>query len=83
MDFWYLPDDQSLLAAAHRAGANLLYLLGEPITFSIHPEDADPFMERLGWDLLETVEAQELEARYVKDDRHIYPAAFLVRARTT
>jgi len=81
MDFWYLLDDHSLLAAAHRAGASLLHLLGEPITFGIHPEDVDTFLDRIGFELLECVEARELEARYVKDDRSIYPGIFLVRAR--
>jgi methyltransferase (TIGR00027 family) len=83
MDFWYLPDDHSLLGAAHRAGANLLYLLGEPITFGIHPEDVGPFIERLGYQAIEIVEATELEARYVKDERRIYPASYLLHARTT
>jgi methyltransferase (TIGR00027 family) len=83
MDFWNLLDDHGLLAAAHRAGANLLQLLGEPITFGIHPEDVGWFLERLGLDLIECVEAKELEARYVKDDRSIYPGTYLVRARVT
>jgi methyltransferase (TIGR00027 family) len=81
MDFWYLLDDHSLLAAAHRAGANLLHLLGEPITFGIHPEDVGWFLERIGLDLIECVEAKELESRYVKDERSIYPGTYLIRAR--
>lgn len=81
MDFWYLLDDHGLLAAAHRAGANLLYLLGEPITFGIHPEDVDHFLRRIGLELIETAEPSDLEARYVKDDRRIYPACYVIRAR--
>ena len=83
MDFWYLLDDHSLLAAAHRASTNLLQLLGEPITFGIHPEDVGSFLERLGLELLEIAGGRDLEARYVKDDRSIYPGMYLVRARAT
>ncbi len=83
MDFWYLLDDPGLTAAAHRAGANLLYFLGEPITFGIHPEDVGAFLARLGLELVEIVEASALESRYVSDDRRIYSAAYLIRASWT
>lgn len=83
MDFWHLLDDHSLFAAAHRAGAQLLHLLGEPVTFGIHPEDVGPFLERRGLVLVETVGGKELEARYVKDERSVYPGVYLARIRFT
>ena len=33
MDFWYLLDSPDVLASAYRMSANLLSLLGEPVTF--------------------------------------------------
>lgn len=80
MDYWFMLDDPTWVATAHRTGPNLLYLLGEPITFGIHPEDVGHFFQRLGLELVETVEAEELERRYVKDDRRVYPAVYVARA---
>lgn len=82
MDYWFMLDDPSWAATAHRTGPNLLYLLGEPITFGIHPEDVAHFFERLGLELVERVEARELEQRYVPDDRRVYPACYVARAIT-
>jgi methyltransferase (TIGR00027 family) len=44
MDLWYLPDEPNLVSSARRWSSNLLSLLGEPLTFSLHPEDAGPFL---------------------------------------
>jgi len=81
MDFWYLLDSPDLLATARRISGGLLHLFGEPITFGIHPEDAVHFLERLGFDALDTATSATLSARYVRDDRQVYPAVFAVHAR--
>jgi methyltransferase (TIGR00027 family) len=81
MDFWFMLDDPGLLATALRMSPSLLHFLGEPMTFGIHPEDAGDFFRRLGWDMAELADPAELERRYVKDDRRVYPACFVARAR--
>ncbi|MGH0028861.1 MAG: SAM-dependent methyltransferase [Myxococcota bacterium] len=82
MDWWYLLDDPSALGTLHRATPSLLHLLGEPVTLSLHPEDVGAFLEREGYELLELADAAALEARYVRDDRSVYPATYLVLCRT-
>jgi methyltransferase (TIGR00027 family) len=80
MDFWYLPDGADLLSAAHRLGASALSLIGEPVTFAMHPEDVGPFLRRLGFRVLEIADAQTLQQRYVHDRRRVYGAAYMVHA---
>jgi methyltransferase (TIGR00027 family) len=81
MDWWYLVDDPSVLGTAHRTGPAFLHVLGEPVTLSLHPEDVEAFLEREGYELLELADAATLQERYVRDDRHVYPALYLVLAR--
>ncbi len=61
---------------------SLLSLVGEPITFGIHPEDVGSFLERIGLRLLETVDSKALERRYVRDGRHVVPGMYLVHAQS-
>jgi methyltransferase (TIGR00027 family) len=83
MDFWHLLDAPDLLTTAYRMSANLLSVLGEPVTFGIHPEDVGHFLERLGYRMLEIADAEELERRYVRDRRRVVPGSYLVHAMTT
>jgi methyltransferase (TIGR00027 family) len=83
MDFWFLLDTPDLRSAAHRLSANLLHLLGEPVLFGVHPEDVGAFLLGSGFSLEDLAEAATLSARYVVDGRSVYPAMFVVRARTT
>lgn len=82
MDWWYLVDDPTPLGTAYRTSPALLHLLGEPVTLSLHPEDVEGFLDRVGYDLVELADASCLEARYVRDQRHVYPANYLVLARS-
>jgi methyltransferase (TIGR00027 family) len=82
MDFWYYLDEPSLFATAYRASANVLSLIGEPVTFGIHPEDVESFLDRLGLRLLDVADAAALEARYVTDGRRVAPGIYLVHAKT-
>ena len=81
LDFWFLLDAPDLRAAAHRASANLLHLLGEPVLFGVHPEDAGAFLARAGFALVDLADAAALGARYVRDRRAVYPANYVVHAR--
>jgi methyltransferase (TIGR00027 family) len=80
MDLWYLPDEPNLVSSARRWTSNLLSLLGEPVTFSLHPEDAEPFLHRLGFRLRELADAEILRRRYFDVQTHLYPTNYLVRA---
>jgi len=80
MDFWYLVDAPDLLSTAYRASASALSLVGEPVTFGIHPEDCTAFLERQGLRVAEVADAATLEARYVRDRRRVHPAMYLVHA---
>ncbi|MGH7896711.1 MAG: class I SAM-dependent methyltransferase, partial [Candidatus Binatia bacterium] len=82
MDLWYLPDGADLLSTAHRLGASALSLVGEPVTFAMHPEDAGPFLDRLGFRVLEIADAEALKQRYVRDRRRVYGAAYMLHAAT-
>jgi methyltransferase (TIGR00027 family) len=82
-DAWFLLDDPGLRSTWHRLSPNLLSLLGEPVTFSLHPEDAEPFLGRLGFELCDVARARDLERRYARRGRrlHVYPACWLAHAR--
>jgi methyltransferase (TIGR00027 family) len=81
-DFWFLLDSPDLRAAAHRVSASFLQLLGEPVLFGIHPEDAPGFFASLGFDVVDLATASTLGARYVKDTRDVYPAMFVLHAKS-
>jgi methyltransferase (TIGR00027 family) len=83
LDLWRLPEGADPLSAAARLSANALDLIGEPVTFAIHPEDAGPFLQRLGYRVVEIAESPTLEQRYVHDRRRVYGAAYLVHAATS
>jgi O-methyltransferase involved in polyketide biosynthesis len=80
MDFWYYIDRPDVLSTVYRISANLLHILGEPVTFSIHPEDAPAFLDRLGFRVLDVADSETLARRYVRDGRRIPPGVYLVHA---
>lgn len=83
MDFWYLIDAPDLLSSAFRMSANLLSLLGEPVTFGIHPEDVSAFLERVGFRVVDLADPAALERRYVRDRRRVSPGVYLVHAEVS
>lgn len=82
MDLWHLPDEPDLLSTARRLSPNLLAILGEPITFGIHPEDVGAFFERQGFRVRELADASVLR-RYFPPATHVYPANYVVHAVTS
>jgi hypothetical protein len=58
-----------------------LSLVGEPVLFALHPEDAGPFLRRLGFDITDLAGAEELRRRYVRDGRHVFPGNYVLEAR--
>jgi methyltransferase (TIGR00027 family) len=82
MDFWHFLDSGDLTSTAHNLSSSFLYVLGEPMTFSIHPEDVVPFLERNGYAVVDLADAAALEARYVRDDRRVHPSCYVLSAET-
>lgn len=80
MDFWNLLDSPDLLASAFRLSSNLMFLLGEPVTFALHHEDTPHFLRGLGFRVLDLAKPEDLRRRYVRDGRGLIAGSFLVHA---
>lgn len=81
MDCWYLVDEPGPLGSARRAAPGAIALIGEPVTFAMHPEDMPDFLRRERWEVSDLAEASDLEARYCTDGRTVEPSMFTVAAR--
>lgn len=66
-DMWFLVDDPGLLGSARRAAPGALSLIGEPVTFGVHPEDYEYLVQRHGFRIVDLALASELQARYAPD----------------
>ncbi len=80
MDYFRYLDAHTLGASARRLSAGLLAFISEPVTFPMDPEDVSDFMGRDGWRVTDVADAAELERRYIRDGRTVYPANFVVTA---
>ena len=63
-DMWHLVDDPGPLGTARRSAPNTLSLIGEPVTFGVHPEDYEHLMARHGFRVVDLAMASELQHRY-------------------
>ena len=81
MDCWYLVDEPGPLGTARRAAPGAIALVGEPVTFAMHPEDMPDFLRRLDYEAIDVADAAELEGRYCGDGRTVEPSMFVVVAR--
>jgi methyltransferase (TIGR00027 family) len=66
-DMWYLVDDPGPMGTARRTAPSALSLIGEPVTFGVHPEDYEDFLRRHGFRIVDLVLATEMQARYAPD----------------
>lgn len=66
-DMWFLVDEPGPLGTARRAAPGAMSLIGEPITFGVHPEDYEDFLRRHGFRIVDLALASELQARYAAD----------------
>ena len=81
MDCWFLVDEPGPMGSARRAAPGAIALIGEPVTFAMHPEDMPDFLRRLDHDVVDLPEAAELERRYCTDGRSVEPSMYVVAAR--
>jgi methyltransferase (TIGR00027 family) len=63
-DMWFLVDEPGPLGTARRAAPGALSLIGEPVTFGVHPEDYESLLGRHGFRIIDLALASELQARY-------------------
>ena len=78
MDCWHMVDDPGPLGTVRRSGPGVLSLIGEAVTFGVHPEEMPFFLGTLGWDVIDLATAAELEDRYADDARSAEPSMYLL-----
>ncbi|MEZ4319065.1 MAG: SAM-dependent methyltransferase [Myxococcota bacterium] len=78
-DAFQVIDGPGLEAHFHRLSPALMPLVGEPVTFFLHPDDAPGFLASEGWKGLELEDASALRQRFAPD-RVVYPSVYVVRA---
>ena len=81
MDCWFLVDEPGPMGSARRAAPGAIALIGEPVTFAMHPEDMPDFLRRLEYDVVDLADASKLEHRYCHDGRSVEPSMYVVAAR--
>ena len=79
-DMWYLVDEPGPMGSARRAAPGALSLIGEPVTFGVHPEDYEHFLERHGFHLVDLALASELQSRYAPARRAVLDDSLYVLA---
>ena len=70
-DMWHLVDEPGPLGTARRSAPGALSLIGEPVTFGVHPEDYEAFLRRHGFHIVDLALASELQARYAPETRAV------------
>ena len=68
-DMWFLVDDPGPIGTARRLAPTALSLIGEPVTFAVHPEDYAAFLQRHGFEIVDLALAGEIQDRYAPDAR--------------
>jgi methyltransferase (TIGR00027 family) len=80
MDMWHLVDDPGPLGTIRRAGPGVLSMIGEAVTFGVHPEEIGFFLERQGWMLVDLATNDDLVERYTAG-RPLDPSLYLLTAQ--
>jgi methyltransferase (TIGR00027 family) len=80
MDLWHMVDTPGIRGAAYRLAPNLLGLIGESITLSVHPKDAPALLGAAGFAIDDLASPAELMRRYGCQDRSADPANYAVSA---
>ncbi|MEY2424448.1 MAG: hypothetical protein QOI61_20, partial [Actinomycetota bacterium] len=79
-DMWHLVDDPGPMGTARRMAPSALSFIGEPVTFSIHPEEMDFFLGRHGFRIIELALSSELQDRYAPGSRALLDDSMYVLA---
>jgi methyltransferase (TIGR00027 family) len=70
-DMWFVVDDPGFMGTARRVVPSALSLIGEPVTFAVHPEDYEAFLDRHGFRVVDCALASELQARFAPGSRAV------------
>jgi methyltransferase (TIGR00027 family) len=81
MDYLFLPDAPSVRGTLWRSSPSLLHLLGEPVTFFLHPEESGAFLSASAFDLVDLATPAVLSERYAPG-RSMSPAMYVLTARS-
>jgi methyltransferase (TIGR00027 family) len=81
MDFWHEVTGLGPIDQVRRLGARAIALVGEPVTFGIHPGTVTEFLDLHGFEVFDLVQARELAARYSTDGRPCEESVYVVAAR--
>ncbi|MFO0751084.1 MAG: SAM-dependent methyltransferase [Myxococcota bacterium] len=76
-DLWARPRGRGLDATARRLGADMLARIGEPLLFSLNPEDAPAFFAQHGWGTSDVADGQMLSRRW---RRTVFPDNSVIHA---
>ena len=79
-DMWFLVDEPGPQGSARRAVPGALSLIGEPVTFGVHPEDYEYLLGRHGFSIVDLALASELQARYAPTHRAVLDDSLYVLA---
>jgi methyltransferase (TIGR00027 family) len=79
-DMWHLVDDPGPLGTARRSAPGALSLIGEAVTFGVHPEDYELFLGHHGFRLVDLALASDLKARYAPDTAAVVDDSMYVLA---
>lgn len=79
MDMWHLVDDPGPAGTVRRSGPGVLSLIGEAVTFGIHPEEIGGFLARQGWELTDLLTSERAMAT-LTGGRPLDPSLYFLTA---
>ena len=62
---------------------NRPHLLGQPIRFAIHPEDLTGLLARMGFEVTDVADTEELRRRFPPEGGRATPGSYVITARQT
>lgn len=80
-DMWTVVDDPSPIGTVRRIAPTALSFIGEPVTFSVHPEEIGYFYEQRGFEVVEVVTGEELVERYGAGRALVDPSIYALVAQ--
>jgi methyltransferase (TIGR00027 family) len=80
-DMWTIVDDPSPMGTVRRLAPTALSFIGEPVTFSVHPEEIAAFYDGRGFDVADIVTGEDLMQRYGAGRALVDPSIYAVVAR--
>jgi methyltransferase (TIGR00027 family) len=80
MDMWHLVDDPGPMGTVRRTVPAALSVIGEAVTFGIHPEEMPYFLGQLGFGVRDVATSDVLEDRYCGPGRSVDASVYVLTA---